>query len=44
VLGEEHIKPIYFSVVNVRLTQVKIAEKEAFEKLERAQIDVKKVV
>jgi hypothetical protein len=44
VLGEEHTKPIYFSVTNVRLTQAKIAEKEVFEKSERAQIDAKKVV
>jgi DDE superfamily endonuclease len=44
VLGEEHTKPIYFSAANVRLAQAKMAEKEAFEKSERARIDAKKVV
>jgi hypothetical protein len=43
VLGEEHTKPIYFSTVNVRLVQARLAEKEVFKKSERAQIDAKKV-
>ena len=42
VLGEEHTKPIYFSAENVRLAQARLAEKEAFEKSERARIDAKK--
>ena len=44
VLGEEHTKPIYFSIANVRLAQAKMAEKEAFQKSERTRINAKKVI
>jgi hypothetical protein len=44
VLGKEYTELIYFSAVNVRLAQARFAEKEAFEKSERARIDANKVI
>jgi len=41
---KEHTEPIYFLAANVRLAQARFAEKEAFEKSERARIDANKVV
>jgi hypothetical protein len=43
VLGKEYTKLIYFSAANVQLAQARFVEKEAFEKSERARIDVKKI-
>jgi hypothetical protein len=41
-LGEEHMKLILFFIDNVRRIQELFAEKEAFAKSERIQINAKK--
>ena len=43
VLGKEHTKLILFKAEVVRQAQAIVAEKEAFEKAERARIDTNKV-